>query len=150
MQPTTKAQVLERIRAERSAFDALLAGVSDERLARPGVSGGWSIKDILAHVVWWELRTLEKLNREVTPLEQPGEDHEAAIQRVNQAVYEEHWDQPSAAIRAAFPASLMRLVEGLEGYTESFVLAHEQDIAMDSYDHYPEHVEAIRTLLGVG
>lgn len=150
MQPTTKAQVLERIRAERSAFDALLAGVSDERLAQPSVSGGWSIKDILAHVVWWELRMLEKLHRQVTPFEQPGEDHVAAVQRVNQAVYEEHRDQPSTAIKAAFSASLMRLMEGLQGYTESYVLAHEEDIAMDSYDHYPEHVEAIRTLLREG
>ena len=50
----TKAALLARIHAERSRFERVVAGVAPERLTEPVLPGGWSVKDVLAHVAWGE------------------------------------------------------------------------------------------------
>ena len=47
-------QLLKRPDAARVAFDASCAGLSDVRPMEPGVTGAWSVRDILAHVTTWE------------------------------------------------------------------------------------------------
>ena len=48
----TKAQLLATIRADRERFDRIVGRVPRERLADPILPGGWSVKDILAHIAW--------------------------------------------------------------------------------------------------
>ncbi len=52
MERVTRDELLRRIRADRQRFDAILAGVPRERLAEPLLPGGWSIKDVMAHIAW--------------------------------------------------------------------------------------------------
>jgi Mycothiol maleylpyruvate isomerase N-terminal domain len=143
-EPTDKAQLLDRIRAERAALDDSVAGMADERLAEPGVAGHWSAKDILAHITWWEQRTIEKLRGESTPHDQlGGEDNDQKLDLVNDQAYREHRDRPASDVRAAFHASLQTIVEALAGLDEQSVLASLDFIADNTYRHYPEHVAQI-------
>jgi uncharacterized protein (TIGR03083 family) len=142
--PASKQQLLALVRSAWSTLDAGIAPLSDEQLSRPGVAGNWSVKDILAHVTWWQLRMLLKLNNEGEAFALPGEDHETTIQRINDEVYREHRDQSPAEIKAAFYASFQRVMQGLSGYAEEFLLAHVEDIAADTWDHYAEHAASIR------
>jgi len=41
-----------------TAFQASYAGLSDAQLMEPGVTGDWSVRDILAHVTTWEEEAL--------------------------------------------------------------------------------------------
>jgi hypothetical protein len=50
----TKAALLERIREDRAAWEAVVAGVPQERLTTPELPGGWSLKDTMAHITWAE------------------------------------------------------------------------------------------------
>ena len=43
------------------AFNESYAGLSDSQLMEPGVSGAWSVRDILAHVTTWEEEALKHL-----------------------------------------------------------------------------------------
>jgi hypothetical protein len=57
-----KQQLINRIREERAAWEALLAGIDDESPDRPGAMGDWTFKDLVAHLTaWWrhELRKPE-------------------------------------------------------------------------------------------
>ena len=51
-EPTTVADLTEGIRAERAAWEAVLARVPRDLLIQPGLPGGWSVKDVLAHMTW--------------------------------------------------------------------------------------------------
>ena len=50
----TKAELLTRIRADRARWEALLAEIPPAWLTEPGVTGEWSVKDIVAHITWGE------------------------------------------------------------------------------------------------
>jgi Mycothiol maleylpyruvate isomerase N-terminal domain len=40
------------VHAERANWETVLARVPRERLIEPGLPGGWSVKDVLAHMSW--------------------------------------------------------------------------------------------------
>lgn len=48
----TNEDLLERIRTDRARFDAIVSRVPQDRLVEPLLPGGWSIKDVLAHIAW--------------------------------------------------------------------------------------------------
>ena len=51
---TTKQQLLEQVQQEREQWEGLLAEIGFERMEVPGVTGDWTMKDTLAHLVtWW-------------------------------------------------------------------------------------------------
>jgi hypothetical protein len=54
-----KSALLEEIRVERRALDALLEQLKQRQMTEPNVTpGGWSVKDILAHLVGWQQMNL--------------------------------------------------------------------------------------------
>jgi hypothetical protein len=145
--PASKEQLLQRIRSERAGLDAVIAGLPDDRLSEPGVTGDWSIKDVMAHVTWWELRTMSKLNGDAAVLEEQGEDPEETVDRINERVFAEHHDQPVIELKAAYGASFRGLMESLTGFAEPHLLANLDTIAADTYGHYAEHREGIQAWL---
>jgi hypothetical protein len=42
-------------------FQASYPGLSDAELLTPGVQGDWSVRDIIAHLTWWEEEALVHL-----------------------------------------------------------------------------------------
>jgi uncharacterized damage-inducible protein DinB len=47
-------QILEEVKTKRAELDALLAGIPREHWLEPLEPGGWTLKDILAHITWYE------------------------------------------------------------------------------------------------
>src|ERR1041384_4356106 len=58
---TARARLLERIDAAWRDFIASYDGLAPNELETPGVTGSWSIRDIIAHVTTWEEEALEHL-----------------------------------------------------------------------------------------
>jgi DinB family protein len=54
MKRVTKEKLLEQIRADRAHFDQIVGHVPRTRMTEPILPGGWSVKDVLAHVAWGE------------------------------------------------------------------------------------------------
>lgn len=57
----TRDQALRRLDAAWQAFEASWAGLSERQLLIPGVTGRWSVRDLIAHVTWWDEEALEHL-----------------------------------------------------------------------------------------
>jgi DinB family protein len=57
----TRDQLLARLDAAWKDFEASYAGLSARQLLIPNVTGAWSVRDIIAHVTWWEEEALEHL-----------------------------------------------------------------------------------------
>ena len=56
-----REQLLKKIDTSWAALQASYAGLSEAQLAQPGVTGDWSVIDILAHVSAWENEALTHL-----------------------------------------------------------------------------------------
>ena len=56
-----RRQLLKRLDTAWEAFKASYAGLSDSELLKPGVTGAWSVRDIIAHVTAWEEEALKYL-----------------------------------------------------------------------------------------
>ena len=54
-----KTQLLSEIQRERRSLDDTLALLSARQMTKAGVTrGGWSVKDVLAHLVEWQQMNL--------------------------------------------------------------------------------------------
>lgn len=58
-QPMTGARLADMLRTERARWNALLAQVGAERMEIHGVEGGWSVKELVAHLTWYERAIVE-------------------------------------------------------------------------------------------
>jgi hypothetical protein len=56
-----RAQLLKRLDNAWLAFKKSYAGLSDAEVLEPGVTGAWSVRDIIAHVTTWEEEALKHL-----------------------------------------------------------------------------------------
>jgi len=50
--PITRAELLASIRRGHDRWAAVLAEVPPAWMTEPGLPGGWSVKDVLAHIAW--------------------------------------------------------------------------------------------------
>ncbi len=57
----SRARLLRRLDQAWQAFQESYAGLLEAELVEPGVTGTWSVKDIIAHVTWWEEEALAHL-----------------------------------------------------------------------------------------
>ena len=60
--PQTKADVLAAFAAARAEHEAFLAAIPAARLTVPGANGPWSVRDVIAHVHGWRVRTLARID----------------------------------------------------------------------------------------
>ena len=53
-----KATFLETLRSARAEWESLLSEIGEERMLQPGATGEWSVKDVIAHIMWSEREML--------------------------------------------------------------------------------------------
>lgn len=50
----TKTELLRQMRAERTRWDALMSQIPRDRMLEPAIYDGWSIKDTIGHIAFYE------------------------------------------------------------------------------------------------
>jgi hypothetical protein len=94
---TNTAELIERIRQERALWDALVAEIGEERMEQPGVSGEWTFKDVVVHLIGWRKAFLAQVQAVVRGASQPAqpwpahldEEKEEDVEQINQWFYEQ-------------------------------------------------------------
>jgi hypothetical protein len=142
-----RRQFLRRLDTAWRAFEESYAGLSDAQLRQPGVTGDWSVRDILAHVSTWEEEALMHL-----PLILEGGTPPrysvtyGGIDAFNARMTEQKASLSLAAVRRQLDETHRRLVD-LVRRTPEDQLSREsrfrRRLRLDSYGHYPQHAEAI-------
>ena len=56
-----KSELLDWLQEEYKHWEALLDQIGPEHMDQPGVNGGWSIKDLVAHLTGWNRRLVDRL-----------------------------------------------------------------------------------------
>lgn len=54
-----RTELLTEVTAARSRFESILTQLDPTRMTEPELPGEWSLKDLLAHLGWWEHRAVE-------------------------------------------------------------------------------------------
>jgi hypothetical protein len=142
---TDLATITGRIEANWRDFHGSYAGLSDEEMLIPGVTGDWSARDILAHVAVWDALALSVLPGilETGRHVKLGEH----IDTYNARMTEEKRHLSLAEVRQELEDTHRRLLEYLTTIdADAFAAnaAFRERLAADTWDHYPEHAAAIR------
>ncbi len=143
-----REQLLKKIDTPWAALRASYAGLSEAQLAQPGVTGDWSVIDILAHVSAWENEALTHLPHILEGKRPPKySDRYGGIDAFNALKVRESRAVSPAEVLARVEATHRQLVDYLES-APAEQLATEtrfrRRIRLDTYSHYPIHTQAIQ------
>jgi hypothetical protein len=144
----TTEQVLERLELAWADLADAYAGLSDAELLAPGVAGAWSVRDVVAHVTWWEEEALRHL-----PLVREGGRPPrysvtyGGIDAFNALMTEQRRDLSLADVLRQRDEVHRRLVEYVRTAPEELYRREtrfRRRLRLDTYGHYPIHARAIR------
>lgn len=160
-----KREQLAKLGAEMQRWDALLVSLDDSVITAPNLPGGWSIKDVVAHLHAWQQRTLARVAAALSggePEYPPWPTHldpeqEDQVQELNDWLYQASRASDWPAVYGAWRTTFQRLLDlaqavpdtdllhtgtfpWLEGYPLSFVL-------QASGEHHAEHWEWLMAYL---
>jgi len=101
-----KRELLAEIARERAALDEVLSALTPRQMTRPGVTrGGWSVKDVLAHLVAWQQLNLDWYaagrRGEKPTIPAPGYTLRD-LPRFNQMLYRRHHRRALRAVAADY------------------------------------------------
>ena len=150
------SEFLAKLRDGRAEWNALLSSIDEARMIEPGVEGLWSLKDVIAHVTWFEREMIGLLQARALA---GSELWELSPDERNAAIFEENrrrtLDDVLDEARQTYP-QLLREVESLsdEDLNDARRFRDMPEewqpwdvIAGNSYDHYRQHITAIRAWL---
>ncbi len=118
---TSKAQLLDDLRHEQDGFEALLDEIGDERMTQL-VAPDWSLKDIVAHLTGWRIRSVARFQAALRHEPQPAPPWPADLQtddEINAWIYAANRDKSVADVRRESRATFDQLVETLAAFPEA-------------------------------
>ena len=143
-----KQQVLDKINDTWQQLLASTQGLTAAQMTQPGVTGEWSVKDILAHVTWWEEECLKYLPLILQGGRPPrysvmygGIDaFNATMTRERQALSAEE------VLRSLHQThrTLLAYLAGVPDEAFASETRFRRRLRNDTFGHYPEHAGAIR------
>ena len=143
-----RERLLNRLETAWSELKASYADLSESQLTKPGVTGDWSVKDILAHVTTWEAEALKYLPDILAGKKPPRYSVlYGGIDAFNARMAEEKRGLSLSEVLAQLEATHRELLDQVHSAPEG-QFAREtrwrRRLRLDTYSHYPEHTRAIR------
>lgn len=103
-------QVAHKVRTASEQLERLVMGLSVSQMNIPGAVGIWSVKDVLAHVTFWENHCIQAL-RAVHRNEVPNLDANDQVEIYNASVVKQYFLTPLGTILARWHATREELLE---------------------------------------
>ncbi len=142
-----KKQVIDKLEGAWKAFLGSFDGFSDEQLLEPGVMGDWSVKDLIAHVSWWEEEALNHLPEILEGIRpQRYSVLYGGIDAFN-ALMTDKWRAFSLkTVLTRAKDTHYKLITYLWGVPDIYFetdTKFRRRLRLDTYGHYPIHTQAI-------
>lgn len=154
--PHDKPTLLRRMNETREQLIVFLAKFDADQMIEVHPPDGWSIKDAMAHITFWEKYALERY-QEVARGEKPqlfGDITQDDVDRINQQALEAGRALSLKEVQTAFDRVYQELWAVVQTIPENPDDAWWglwptpelpwQLIAYNTFEHYPEHMESIR------
>jgi hypothetical protein len=163
--PQNKTELLERIRAKRKELAMSIVELSEDELEAYN-EDGWNVKDQLAHLATWE-RGIAFLLQTRPRYAGMGLDraswYDLTMDEINAVIHRQYLDIPLEEVLAYYQESHEELVAAINALDEeelfrpySYFQPDESGkdseapiinwIVGNTYDHYDEHLEIIRSV----
>ena len=143
-----RQQLLKQLDKAWTVFKESYAGLSDSQLTEPGVTGHWSVKDIVAHVTWWEEEALQHLPLILTGGRPPRYSIKyGGIDAFNAQMTEQKRGLSLSAVLRQQEETHRRLIDYVQSAPEEQFTREtrfRRRLRLDTYSHYPKHAMAIR------
>jgi hypothetical protein len=152
--------ILTRVRESRQQFDAILARFNDDQMTVTHDPDGWSLQDVMAHITFWESYALTRLQQAThgrTP-ELYGDVSEDQINAINQGALDAGRAKSLDQIKEEFARIHRDLLDAIRAiptdeddpWWDLWPEPHvpKRLIMYNTWDHYAEHLETVRTWLG--
>lgn len=152
----TPRDLLKRIRIDREALATLWSGLTIEQMIScPGPQEDWSIKDLIAHITWWESFILDRVTNLVNGVKSEPAEHQDVL---NALAYKQHKDRPLVEVLAAFDANFSKLeafvlsVNGEQLNTPAYYRTYDgvallPVLRAGTFGHYPSHMTDLRAYI---
>jgi hypothetical protein len=154
-----KKQLLVEMQGEQTAWLALLDEIGVEHMTQPEVAGGWSIKDIVAHLTGWRKRTVLRFRAALDstidqtppwPVELGELDENDDVDAINAWIYQINRDRPLADVLNDSREVFQQLIIAINALSEEqlndpqrFIwLEGEQLTGAILFDHFHEEHES--------
>jgi hypothetical protein len=149
----TREEILSQLQTEYERLQGTLGRMTKVHMTEAGVVGYWSIKDVLAHLIYWNRLPIRELLAALNG--ETMEYEEGSVDEINAravAAYREHSLEET---RAEFDQSFQEVVGAISGLPDSaFQPNNPLEEAMgdhiagvfgsNTYEHYPIHERQIR------
>ena len=145
---TDRQRLLKRLDTAWRAFKESYAGLSEAQLMEPGVSGVWSVRDIIAHVTTWEEEALKHLPSILEDRRPPRYSVTyGGIDAFNAQMTKLKRGLSLSEVFRQLDDVHQRVVDVIERAPESHLISEarfRRRLRLDTYTHYPRHAQAIR------
>ena len=152
-----KKTFLETMKFSRSDLEATLALIDESQMTQPGAIGEMSIKDVIAHITWFEREMVGVLEQRALL----GSDlWNLPTDERNAAILQQNWDRSLPDIRQEAQQVFQQLVEAVETLDEDELNNPSrfsempadwipcQVLAGNTFEHYEHHALDLRNWLG--
>ncbi len=149
-------QLVEEIISKRKAWDAVLADIPLERWEEPIEPGGWSLKDLTAHITWYEHEVIPAL---LTHVLEGSELWELPLEERNQAIFQQNKDRLLVDVLADSQEVFPRFVQAVAALEDAdledparfqYMPAEWKPVELvtsNSTEHYEDHTAQVRAWL---
>ncbi|MBZ0306851.1 MAG: ClbS/DfsB family four-helix bundle protein [Anaerolineae bacterium] len=149
-----RTELLHRIRTGRAQLETALAKFDNVQMNSVTLDNGWTLKDMLAHIGFWEQRAAElyhMLQRGDTP---EAITEETEVDALNARAYAENRDRSVEEVRQSEQAAYQTLLSIAETASEADLFDPQRfvwtagepfviHIVINTYEHYEEHLEKL-------
>ena len=152
-----KADFISNVYAARQEFNSIVDGLTVDQMLQPGVCGEWSVKDLVAHIAWYEREMISVLETHALT----GSDlWDLTLEQRNAAIYAVNKDRLLRDVLTEARLVSVDLVRLLPTLSEAdlndasgfpgmpFDWQPWQVIASNTYEHYADHLGEIRKVFG--
>jgi hypothetical protein len=143
-----RSQLLKRLDKAWVDFKESYAGLAESDLMEPGVTGAWSVRDLIAHVTWWEEEALTHLPHILAGEKPPRYSVlYGGIDAFNAKMTAQKKNLPLSEVLQQRDETHRRLIEYIQRAPEEQFIREtrfRRRLRLDTYSHYPKHAEAIR------
>ncbi len=162
--PETIEQIVEEIEAAHKRLVAAIAPLSDIQLQAPLLADDWSVKDVLAHLTFWDERLLYGIapasdphaNRLTPPAIADIPLDDEWLETVNARVYAINCERDLRSVQEDFDATRRRLLDVVASLTLHDVYDASglsaglgepfAPMLRGAYEHYDDHIAELVAL----
>ena len=159
--PMTSARLASILRTERARRNMLLERVGLDRMEAPGVEGTWSVKELVAHLTWYERAVVDGARQVMGQgtYTRPADQQPAlTIDERNAHIAAENHTRPVRDVLAEAEQVFNQLLAVVEACPDDLLNDPQRVgrpdeitpwmlIANNSFAHFRHHEPAIRTWL---